>query len=79
MIQTSRHWIHDHAARLLTYVGMAVLVAITAMLAEIVKTGHFAPVEMIEAFWHVVTHFSTDVASAEVTAVALMRLFGAAE
>lgn len=65
-------------ARTKFYSGMVAGVALVATVIGVMKAGHVGAVEDVVAHvWHWVAHFTTDVASAEVGAAVLFRVFGA--
>ena len=62
------------------YFGMVAVVALVAAMAAMLKTGPLVALhEVLEYVAHAMAYFASEVASAEVVAAMLFRLFGEAE
>lgn len=72
---------HKHyTKRLVIDVTMIGVIASVAVMAELVKHGHFPGLfEIATHFWAWVCHACTDVAMAEVVATAVFRIAGTVE
>lgn len=67
---------HHAVHRVEIYLGLLALAVAIAIAAEMLKTGHFLLGEALSELWHTIMHFLSEVASAEVGATILVRLFG---
>lgn len=69
--------LHAVVSRAKMYVGLVTVVAVMAMVVEMTKTGHMVVVkDALDHVWHWIAHFVSDVASAEVGAAVMFRVFG---